>query len=95
MKYFLIIILLITGCSTQYGYNIDSIFDSVSSIVEEANAAFSKAEAKILVVNPDKIVRPDPDPLKCPCKGTGLIKHGDNHVTKCPYHDKSTAILKR
>jgi len=95
MKYFLLACLLLSGCSKQYTCNIDSIFDSVLPMVEEANAAFAKAESKILVVNPDNIIRPDPDPAKCPCKGTGLIKHGDNHVTKCPYHEKSTAILKR
>lgn len=98
MKYYCIIFLFLaicSGCSKQYTYNIDSIFDGVSLIVEEANVAFAKAEAKILVVNPDNIIRPDPDAAKCPCKGTGLIKHGDGHTTKCPYHEKSTAILKR
>lgn len=35
-------------------------------------------------VTPDLV--PDPDPEKCPCKGTGVITHGDGHKTECPYH---------
>ena len=34
----------------------------------------------------DTTPKPDPDPAKCACKGTGLITHGDGHQTVCPYH---------
>jgi hypothetical protein len=33
---------------------------------------------------PDLVPHPDKD--KCPCKGTGVITHGDGHTTECPYH---------
>lgn len=97
MKYIIIIIffVILSGCSRPYSSNIDAVFSDVSPMVEEANLAFSKAEAKILAVDNDDIVRPDPDASKCPCKGTGIIKHGDDHVTQCPYHGKTTQILKR
>jgi hypothetical protein len=35
---------------------------------------------------PDNIPEPNPDPEKCPCKGTGILTHGDGHTTPCPYH---------
>ena len=96
LKYlFIIFFIIMSGCSKEYCDTIDNIFNDVSPMVEEANVAFIKAEAKILIITPDNIIRPDPDPAKCPCKGTGLIKHGDGHTTKCPYHEKSTATLKR
>ena len=34
----------------------------------------------------DTTPKPDPDPAKCACEGTGLITHGDGHQTVCPYH---------
>jgi len=38
------------------------------------------------VPGPDVVPHPDKD--KCPCKGTGVIVHGDGHKTECPYHGK-------
>jgi len=59
--------------------------------IKKAEASFDYAERTILrddvPNNPDdEIIRPDPDPDKCPCKGTGEIKHGDGHTTECPFH---------
>lgn len=90
------IFIVFSGCSQQYSsYNIDSMFSDVAETVKEANLALSQAEDEVLKTQPDNIIRPDPDASKCPCKGTGLIKQGDGHVTQCPYHSKTTQILKR
>ena len=39
--------------------------------------------------DPDPVIVPHPDKEKCPCKGTGVIIHGDGHKTECPYHGKA------
>lgn len=91
----LILTLLVCGCCKQYSCDIDAAFSDVTPIVEKANIAFKSAEDKILNVKPDEILKPDPDPVKCVCKGTGIIRHGDGHTTKCPYHGNSTATMKR
>jgi len=46
-------------------------------------ASFTEAEVDPDVA-PDLV--PNPDAAKCPCKGTGVITHGDGHTTECPYH---------
>jgi len=61
-------------------------------MVEEANAAFDKAEKEILDKKPNNIIDVNPDPAKCICKGTGVIRQGDDHVTPCPYHAKTTTL---
>jgi hypothetical protein len=95
-NYFIFLsLILLYGCSQKYNSEIDLAFSDVTPMVQEANSAFSKAEEKLLNVKPDNIIRPDPDPVKCPCKGTGIIKQGDGHTTQCPYHGKTTQILKR
>lgn len=52
--------------------------------------ALHKAELSVLGTKPDKPddkpLGPDEDPNKCVCGGTGIIRHGDGHTTKCPYH---------
>ncbi len=51
--------------------------------------SFNVAEKEIYGTDPVPVpVGPDPDPKKCICKGTGVIKQGDGHVTPCPYHGK-------
>ena len=50
-------------------------------------ASFTEAKVDPDVV-PDLV--PDPDAAKCPCKGTGIITHGDGHTTECPYHGAET-----
>jgi hypothetical protein len=49
--------------------------------VQLAVASLSASDAP---VSPD--LAPHPDADKCPCKGTGVITHGDGHTTECPYH---------
>jgi hypothetical protein len=46
--------------------------------------AVASLEEKDVVPSDD--LKPHPDVDKCPCKGTGVIKHGDGHETPCPYH---------
>lgn len=87
-----ITLILLSGCSSQYSCEIDSAFSDVTPMVQEATSAFEKAEKEILDVTPEDLSLPDPDPAKCVCKGTGLIKQGDGHVTKCPYHGNSSTI---
>jgi calcineurin-like phosphoesterase len=94
-KLVLITLLTFCGCSNSTFCNLDAAFNNVADVVAEANSSFKKAEDKIFAVNPDNIIKPDPDPAKCPCKGTGVIRQGDNHVTQCPYHGKTTQVLKR
>lgn len=64
--------------------------DEINAKIVNTKDAFNKAELSILEVNPtpdpDVPLRPDPDPKKCICQGTGNIIQGDGHVTKCPYH---------
>ena len=96
MKKLLFVLIFLCGCSSkQYSCDIDAAFSDVTPMVEQANVAFKSAEDKILNIKPDEILKPDPDPAKCICKGTGLIKQGDGHVTKCPYHGNSTTTMKR
>ena len=98
MKYVSLLLLVLVGCSYNYSCDIDAAFSDVTPMVNEANSAFKKAEDEILnikPVTPDDVVIPDPDPKKCPCKGSGVITHGDGHTTQCPYHSKTTHILKR
>lgn len=98
-KYYLIGIicsLTIFGCEQHYNFNKEDITNMYSSYVEEwineANISFDKAEKDILqkpAPNP-VIVGPDPDPIKCICKGTGIIVQGDKHTTPCPFHSEQT-----
>ena len=39
---------------------------------------------------PDLVPHEDPD--KCPCKGTGVIVHGDGHKTECPFHGNQQGL---
>ena len=49
--------------------------------------SFNEAEKEVYGSNPTPdIVGPHPDPKKCICKGSGVIKQGDGHTTPCPYH---------
>ena len=64
--------------------------DKINATIVNTKDAFDQAESSVLGVDPtpdpDAPLRPDPDPEKCICKGTGNIIQGDGHVTKCPYH---------
>ena len=50
----------------------------------QLSAASLAAEKAPPTPAPDVV--PHPDKEKCPCKGTGVIVHGDGHKTECPYH---------
>ena len=66
--------------------------DKINATIVNTKDAFDQAESSVFGVDPtpdpDAPLRPDPDPEKCICKGTGNIIQGDGHVTKCPYHGK-------
>jgi hypothetical protein len=91
---FTIASLFITGCAYQpfCYFDGEDVTNMYSSYVEEwqkeAKVAFDSAEKEIFIVapKPDDIIGPDPDPKKCACKGTGIIVHGDDHETPCPFH---------
>lgn len=93
MKYWILLCLFLAGCASNYSCDIDAAFSDVTPMVTEANQAFEKAENDLLNIKPDDIVRPNPDVSKCPCGGTGVIKHGDGHQTQCPYHSKTSNII--
>ena len=67
--------------------------DKINATIVNTKDAFDQAESSVFGVDPtpdpDAPLRPDPDPEKCICKGTGNIIQGDGHVTKCPYHGNS------
>ena len=74
------------GCSTE---EISAIYDSyVDQWKQDISSAFDRAEKEVYKTSPtpDDIVGPHPDPDKCICKGSGVIKQGDGHTTPCPYH---------
>jgi len=55
----------------------------------DISKSFDEAESQVFKKNPiPDVDGPNPDPNKCPCKGTGVITHGDGHKTTCPYHGK-------
>ena len=71
----------------------DSIARMYAGYVEEwkrdVSYSFDVAEKEVYGTDPKPEptpIGPDPDPKKCICKGTGIIKQGDGHVTPCPYH---------
>ena len=68
---------------------------SVDDLINSANNAFVKAEREVFDTQPkpdEDIIRPNPDPKKCPCRGTGKIVHGDGHTTECPFHGAGLII---
>lgn len=102
MRYiFLLLVLLTFGCSKPWSNGFNNGFglqtkditemyvDYIEDWKLECSNAFDKAEKEIYNVKPvDDIVRPNEDPNKCPCKGSGVIVHGDGHTTVCPFHGK-------
>jgi hypothetical protein len=86
--------LFLLGCNTQCFLNPEDITNMYSSYVEqwtkEVKTSFDDAEKEIFnkTPKPDVIIKPDPDPAKCICKGTGIIVQGDGHKTTCEYHGK-------
>lgn len=96
-----VIALTFTGCGTDllHGVSHDDIvkvhqFD-VQTFSNKVANALHKAQLNVLGSTPSpddvKPLGPDEDPNKCACRGTGVIRHGDGHTTKCPYHGKGDA----
>jgi hypothetical protein len=73
-----------------YAEDVLSLYSGVAKEWKtQISEAFDKAEKEVynVVVVPDEeILKPDPDPKKCPCKGSGKIVHGDGHTTECEFH---------
>jgi hypothetical protein len=96
MKYFLLTLVLLAGCTVK---NVE-IQKDISDKTKSANNAFQIAEQEVLKdvpvvpIIPDS-TKPDPDPDKCACKGSGKITHGDGHSTPCPYHAKEFILQSR
>lgn len=73
------------SCSTEDITNMYA--DYIEKWKQQIKKSFDSAEEEILDKKPTPdIVGPDPDPDKCICGGSGWIKQGDGHKTKCPYH---------
>lgn len=70
--------------------------DKINATIVNTKDAFDQAESSVLGVDPtpdpDVPLRPDPDPEKCICKGTGKIIQGDGHVSECPYHGSTKEV---
>lgn len=106
MKYiYFFLAFALTGCyNPQFCFvQNEDITNMYSSYVEEwqnkATSSFESAEKTILspkpVPKPDDIIGPNPDPIKCICKGTGIIVQGDDHRTPCPFHSGQTQGIKK
>jgi hypothetical protein len=78
-----------SGCGQSILGNVD-IVDIVDTTDWSPTISVSLAMATLDSVTPDTAPEPDPDPAKCPCKGTGVITHGDGHKTPCPYHGEDS-----
>tara|TARA_R100000278_G_scaffold118739_1_gene99583 strand:- start:866 stop:1249 length:384 start_codon:yes stop_codon:yes gene_type:complete len=81
------------GCSTE---DITNMYENyIEKWKADVKIAFDKAGSEVLKEDnptPD-IIGPDPDPKKCACGGSGWIKQGDGHKTKCPYHGEGMAEI--
>lgn len=88
MKKIILLLPLICGCDYIQKYTSNN--PDVTALISEANTSFSDAEKEILGNSPTPKPSDEthPDPAKCVCKGTGIIKQGDGHETPCPYHAK-------
>jgi len=94
--FIILIAIILPSCSVK---NIENAVDLNEKIVA-ANNAFELAESNVfnttpvVPIVPDDIKPPDPDADKCPCKGTGVITHGDGHKTECPFHSMNLILNK-
>ena len=79
-------VLLLCGCTQPDTENYVDVADWSPTV--SVSLAMSTLSNVVPDSVPDNTPEPDPDPAKCPCKGTGVITHGDGHETPCPYHDE-------
>ena len=97
-KVLLILSIMLAGCCATNSCYLPTaeITEMYAQYIDEwksqARIAFEEAEKEIFKVapKPDVIVGPNEDPAKCPCRGSGVIIHGDGHKTPCPFHSKSS-----
>lgn len=89
-------ILVLSGV-TVAGCNLVAIPDTIVPIrdwtplisVQMMSATLS-AKEDVKPDVPDLVPHEDPD--KCPCRGTGVITHGDGHKTECPFHGSEQGV---
>jgi len=102
-KYLLTFILILSGCGIQQFCSLptEDITDMYASYIDEwktqCKQSFDEAEKRVFAIQPKPNVPdngpiPNEDPAKCPCKGSGVITHGDGHKTPCPFHSKSLKL---
>mgnify|MGYP007061955789 CR=1 FL=1 len=87
--------LILFTSSTVYGAVQDEIMTMYYGFIDqwkqEVVDAFDKAEKQVYNIEPIVVpIGPNEDPSKCPCRGTGVVVHGDGHTTPCPFHSKSS-----
>lgn len=92
-------IVLFLSSSVAYSELDNSMFEKLyASMVDQWKVdvvkAFNEAEKELLDIDvPIVPIGPNEDPAKCPCKGSGVIVHGDGHETPCPFHSKEFGSL--
>lgn len=99
ISFIAVLLPLILSCiiNTKKDDNFGADNNKQDLLISRAEEAFNLAESEIFKIDivPDiKPLRPDPDPEKCVCNGTGNIVHGDGHITKCPFHPSEFTIKK-
>lgn len=61
-------------------------------VVKALDASEKKLLTEVVKVD-DDVARPDPDPKKCPCKGTGLMPTDGSVVIYCKYHGNKSSQM--
>lgn len=85
------------GETQKYNIHTKDITNMYVDYIEEwkiaCKRAFEEAAKEVYAKEPNEdVVGPHEDPAKCACKGTGVIVHGDDHKTPCPFHGKSQGL---
>lgn len=98
MKKTIIALVFLSITSVCYGIDELDIAKMYASMVDQWKVdvvkAFNEAEKELLDIDTPVVpVGPNEDPAKCPCKGSGVIVHGDGHETPCPFHSKEFESL--
>ena len=82
---------IVIGCNqTTIPGTIVPIRDWTPLISVQMMSATLSAKEDVKPDIPDLV--PHEDPEKCPCKGTGVIVHGDGHETECPFHGADRGV---
>ena len=105
MKYLSVFLLIFStfvgsyAIGNNHGIHTTDITNMYANYIEEwksgCKKAFSEAANEIYNKKPnDDVIGPHEDPAKCICRGSGIIVHGDDHKTPCPFHAKSQGMNK-